>query len=100
MFSVLPIDLDGDGVITEDVNGVDIDGGEIYVYQKGTGVSFLFHGGHLWDTAFDVTGTYGLDNENIDALEAVATRVPEPSSLLSLGLVSLLGLLSRKKARK
>ncbi|MFN0125501.1 MAG: hypothetical protein ACKV19_02315 [Verrucomicrobiales bacterium] len=39
--------------------------------------SHLFHGSHLWDTGFDVAGTFG-GLENVDGLEAVA--VPEPSA--------------------
>lgn len=73
------------------------DGGEIFVGTRTGGVgggvlggSFLFHGGHLWDTAFPVMGTFGLLSENINALEAVST-VPEPASLVlaSLALLSL-----------
>jgi len=100
LFSVQPIDIDGDGIITENVNGGDIDGGEIWVYEKGVGASFLFHGGHLWDTAFNVSQTYNLPNENIDALEAVSYRVPEPSSLLSLAIVGGLGFLSQRQRRQ
>jgi hypothetical protein len=50
---------------------------------------FLKHGGHDWDTVFDVRGTFHLNHENIDAIEAVA-GVPEPSFLLLL----VLGLLA------
>lgn len=74
-----------------------IDGGEIMHLVKtapGTGpgtfsISFLSHGGHLWDTAFDVAGTFGYLFEDVDALEAVGTLTgdtdiptPEPSTLL------------------
>ncbi|MDJ0736671.1 MAG: hypothetical protein QNJ47_21840 [Nostocaceae cyanobacterium] len=49
-----------------------LDGGEIFVYDKGTGSSsFLYHGGHLWDTSFNVMRTFGTSTENINALEAV-----------------------------
>lgn len=52
-----------------------LDGGEIFVYDQSTGNSnFLKHGGHLWDTSFDVMGTFGTASENINALEAVGTQ--------------------------
>ena len=84
-----------------------IDGGEIMHLVKtapGVGpgtftVSFLSHGGHLWNTAFDVSGTFGYYYEDVDALEAVGTLTgdtdidtPEPSTavLLAMGAVGLL----------
>jgi hypothetical protein len=79
MFSIDPIDLDGGGITP---NANDIDGGEIWVWTNGGSAGFLFHGGHWWDTAFPVADTFGLDSENINALEAV----PEPASILLLGL--------------
>jgi hypothetical protein len=69
-----------------------LDGGEIFVgFRGGVGSHFLSHGGHLWDTAFDVSGTFGLRSENINALEAISV-VPTPGilSLLSLGTLILL----------
>ncbi|MGD1910982.1 MAG: hypothetical protein ACFB2X_09050 [Rivularia sp. (in: cyanobacteria)] len=66
VFSVDPIertDLNGTGFL---------DGGEIFVYDKNTGSSsYLKHGGHLWDTDFDVIGTFKTSTENINAIEAV-----------------------------
>jgi hypothetical protein len=57
------------------------DGGEIFEYDSAAvPTRFLNHGGHLWDTAFDVRGTFHLNHENIDAIEAAA--VPEPSCLV------------------
>ena len=86
------------------IASVGIDGGEIYVYEKGVGASFLFHGGHLWDTAFDVSGTFNLASENVDALEAVSTTtitsVPEPTSIFALGIIGGLGFLRERKRRK
>ncbi|QDS97028.1 PEP-CTERM sorting domain-containing protein [Adhaeretor mobilis] len=63
------------------------DGGEVWHWRFGQQAEFLKHGGHLWDTAFDVQGTFGTQSENIDALEAVSA-VPEPTSLL-LGATGL-----------
>lgn len=77
--------------------GFSIDGGEIMRLVK-YGVlatdftnAFLSHGGHLWDTAFDVRGKFGYMFEDIDALEAVGgisggTDIPspEPTSLVLL----------------
>ena len=75
-FSIRPLDLTPAAPFV-------FDGGEIFQYDgAGVPTKFLDHGGHLWDTAFDVRGTFLLNNENIDAIEAVAQFVPEPSSLL------------------
>jgi hypothetical protein len=89
LFSVMPIDANLDGIITPNINGGDIDGGEIWHWQFGQPAQFLNHGGHLWDTAFNVRQATGAVNENIDALEAVA--VPEPSTFLSLLTLGTLG---------
>lgn len=65
------------------------DGGEIFEYDgPGIATRFLKHGGHVWDTAFDVKGTFHLNHENIDAIEGIATAVPEPTScvIAAIGL--------------
>ncbi|NCT64795.1 MAG: PEP-CTERM sorting domain-containing protein [Microcystis aeruginosa G13-01] len=97
LFSVMPIDANLDGVITPNINGGDIDGGEIWSWRFGQAAQFLNHGGHLWDTAFNVRQATGAVNENIDALEAVAT--PEPSSFLSLLALGTLGAASTLKRK-
>ncbi len=91
-----------------------IDGGEIMHLVKvapGSGpgtfaISFLSHGGHVWDTAFDVSGTFGYYFEDVDALEAVGTLTgdedfdtPEPSSLtlLALGAIGLVASVRRRR---
>jgi hypothetical protein len=83
IFSIQPITVPGTPIA--------FDGGEIFEYDgPGMPTRFLNHGGHDWDTAFDVMGTFHLQNENIDALEAVSQFVPEPTSamLLLMGLVA------------
>lgn len=75
MFSIAPI-LTAAG-------DVRYDGGEIWVWEFGQPARFLEHGGHKWDTAFDVAGAFGVNTQNIDALEAVGS-VPEPASLAIL----------------
>lgn len=98
LFSVMPIDANLDGIITPNINGGDIDGGEIWHWQFGQPLAqFLNHGGHLWDTAFNVKLATGAVNENIDALEAVAT--PEPSTFLSLLTLGSLGAASTLKRK-
>jgi hypothetical protein len=98
LFSVMPIDANLDGIITPNINGGDIDGGEIWSWQFGQPLAqFLNHGGHLWDTAFNVRQATGAVNENIDALEAVA--VPEPSTFLSLLTLGSLGAASTLKRK-
>lgn len=77
------------------------DGGEIWTYRLGDpAAAFLFHGGHLWDTAFDVRGTFGVANENVDGLEAVVSAVPEVGQVAATGLLgALVGLQFWRKRR-
>ncbi len=84
LFSIDPIDI--------------FDGGEIWAWDsKNTFANFLVHGGHVWDTAFDVMGTYGTASEDVNALEAVAATSPSTILLFSLGGVALGW---RKRARR
>jgi hypothetical protein len=77
IFSIRPLTVLGTPIA--------FDGGEIFVYESGaTPTMFLNHGGHLWDTGFDVMGTFLVPSENVDALEAVSQFVPEPASWLLL----------------
>jgi hypothetical protein len=70
VFSISPIDQ--------------YDGGEIWVWDGVNPATFLDHGGHQWNTAFDVAGTFDLSSEDVDALETVSTDVPEPAAWLLL----------------
>ena len=102
LFSLKPIDGDNDAIITDNDPSKDLDGGEIFVWRATKPAKFLIHGGHVWDTAFNVKDTVefwtGLKvNENIDALEAVA--VPEPSTFLSLLTLGTLGAASTLKRK-
>lgn len=87
VFSIRPI---------TDPTGLSFDGGELW-YWDGTAAnkaSFLNHGGHLWDTAFDVRGTFGVNDENVASIEAV----PEPASLaLMAGSLGLLAAALRRR---
>jgi hypothetical protein len=76
MFSIAPI--------PNPEGGDFYDGGEVWVWEHGQPAHFLNHGGHLWNTAFNVGAALGVQTENIDALEAVG--VPEPGTMvLALG---------------
>ena len=104
LFSLKPIDGNNDGIITDNDPSQDLDGGEIFVWlSTEPSAKFLIHGGHVWDTAFNVKNTVkhwtGLEpgTENIDALEAVA--VPEPSTVLSLLTLGTLGAASTLKRK-
>ena len=104
LFSLKPIDGNNDGIITDNDPSQDLDGGEIFVWlSTEPSAKFLIHGGHVWDTAFNVKNTVkhwtGLEpgTENIDALEAVAT--PEPSTFLSLLTLGSLGAASTLKRK-
>ena len=100
LFSVAPVP-------NTDGGPPEFDGGEIF-HLVGPAASFLTHGDHIWDQAFDVSGTVagflGVDpnnvSENINALEAVSFFViPEPSTLV-LATVALLVLAWRRRGRK
>lgn len=82
LFSIAPVDT--------------FDGGEIWVWDGVNLAQFLNHGGHLWNTEFDVMGTFGTTSENIDALEAVATT-PEKTPTLVLLSFAISGILARIK---
>jgi len=105
LFSLKPIDGDNDAIITDNDPSKDLDGGEIFVWRATKPAKFLIHGGHVWDTVFNVKDTVefwtGLrpGTENIDALEAVAVHTPEPSTFLSLLTLGSLGAASTLKRK-
>lgn len=92
IFTIDPI-LDAAGLVV-------FDGGEIFTYTRnaaGAPAAFLFHGGHLWNTAFGVMTTFDLQSENVNALESVSTPLPAAAWLGMLGLGALgIGKLRRK----
>lgn len=101
-FSLAPIDGNDDGDITFNDPTLDLDGGEIFVWNfADLSADFLYQGGHLWDTEFSVQGKFGTGSENVDALERVATT-PEPTSTLGFLAFGILGARSalRRKGNK
>ena len=84
LFSIRPLDV--------------FDGGEIWYWDGVNSAQFLYHGGHLWDTAFNVTAYYGA--ENVDALEAVSTPEPSTFALVLIGAVGAAGWRRRVVARR
>ena len=78
----------GDGILFSIRAGGNFDGGEIIHLRVGVPPAFLVHGGHKWDTTFDVVAAMPESkNEDVDALEArpaaVAAQIP------TLGLLGL-----------
>ncbi len=83
------------------------DGGEIFTWDfdfsalapPPVPAAFLKHGGHLWDTAFPVMGTFMTATENVNGIESVFEVIPEPSSVMLavIGLLSLAGYRRRRR---
>jgi hypothetical protein len=74
------------------------DGGEIVYLEFGMAPRFLDHGGHLWDTSFEVAMGFGIPTgqEDVDGLETIP--IPEPAAVgMLLCGVSLLGVLGRRR---
>ena len=72
------------------------DGGEIVVLPFGGPPYYLNHGGHDWDTAFDVATAFQLDpdTEEVDAIEAYPQQPrPQTPALTEWGLIILVALL-------
>lgn len=62
----------GDWIVFSIRAAANWDGGEIVVLSMGGAAAFLNHGGHLWDTAFGVAGTFLVGTEEVDGIEAAA----------------------------
>jgi hypothetical protein len=83
-----------------DPTGYYATGSELFVLNADGTVSFLFHGGHVWDKAYAVGAfdVWFLDPNNfgvidINAIEAIGERsVPEPASVMMLVLLGLASL--------
>ncbi len=62
----------GDAVLVSLRAAANLDGGEVFVIPFTGTTAFLAHGGHVWNTAFDVSLAFTglLGSEEIDALEA------------------------------
>lgn len=73
------------------------DGGEIVQLPFAGSPSFLVHGGHTWDTAFDVATAFGSASEDVDGLEAWPASSTVPSTGWAAGV--LLGLVVLAVAR-
>ncbi len=80
-----------------DPDGYYATGSELFELNGAGGASFLFHGGHLWDHGYALTDMRWVIDDtqsiqlDVNAIESVATSVPEPSSLV-LAIFSLVGL--------
>ncbi len=88
--------------ISDETGAVIFDGGEIFTWDftlpgANLPASFLFHGGHSWDTAFPVMATFGTVSENVNGLESVA-EIPEPVTfaLVMTGILLCFGLRKRR----
>ncbi len=85
---------DGDTILFSIRAAGNWDGGEIVVEPFGGPAFFLDHGNHLWNTAFNVQAEFGVDTEEVDAIEAYPT-FPPPTvpTLTGWGLIILVVLL-------
>jgi hypothetical protein len=69
------------------------DGGEIVVLPFGGAPFILFHGGHLWNTAFDIQTAFNVDTEEVDGIEAYPAQPRSTPALSEWGLIILIALL-------
>ena len=84
----------GDAIIFSIRGAGNWDGGEIVVKEFSVaGARFLNHGDHLWNTAFDVQTAFGVDTEEVDAIEAYPTWYQQTPTLTQWGLIILVALL-------
>jgi len=91
---------------SNDPTGYYATGSELFVLDASTGVSFLTHGGHVWDKAYalsDLSLSASLVDGHavidINAIEAISAQViPEPSSAILL-LTAGMGLALTKRRR-
>jgi hypothetical protein len=131
LFGFPPAAVDVDGLMVKDADAnnvwnsgdailfslratTGIDGGEIIYWPCCAAPSaFLSHGGHVWNTAFNVSAAFPLPvgTEDVDALEAappghvVAPAVPVPAvgtagaAIVGLGLLTAAALRLRARRR-
>jgi hypothetical protein len=72
------------------------DGGEIVVLPhigQPASAFFLVHGGHIWNTGFDVHTAFGVQKDEVDAIEAGPTPWQQTPTLTGWGLIILVALL-------
>jgi hypothetical protein len=87
----------GDAVLFSLRASPGVDGGEIVYWEFGAAATFLNHGGHLWNTGFNVMQAFGVPagSEDVDALEAAPPgQVAAPATpipILGLAGAALLG---------
>jgi MYXO-CTERM domain-containing protein len=94
-----------------DATGYYATGSELFVLTAAGGpasVSFLHHGGHLWDKAYalanmtsllpDATGQMVRAQLDLNALEAIPEAVPEPACA-GMALFAVAGLMVRRRRR-
>jgi len=89
---------------TGDPDGFYATGSEIFTLEStaaGISPGFLFHGGHFWDHAWTLDYMAFFDTAeqvwlqlDVDAIESVS--VPEPASILLIGLAGAVTLLRRR----
>jgi hypothetical protein len=74
-------------------SGGNWDGGEIVVLPFSGAPYFLVHGGHTWNTNFQVATTFGVATEEVDAIEAYWPPPTQTPTFTQWGLIILVALL-------
>lgn len=83
----------GDEILFSIDEAANFHGGELIVLPFGGTPTFLFHGGHLWDTSFDPIIAFGTKKKNVDAVDAGSGETGNIPTLSEWAMIVMLLLL-------